>query len=145
MTKLTGWKLGVVMLAVGLVGGIGLGIWGTMGCAPKHVPETRIIEKTIEVEKQLSDIHVLKEICSEAFITARGNGLCRLLWCRAHTRNAIGTAQSATSKECESVSNLMNKQSLIQTCQDFAKEDADTKEDRAKRFDQCVTIFDRRI
>jgi hypothetical protein len=131
--------------------GLGGLIFGAAGAAfmlwRQPEIETKIIEKTIEVEKQLTDVHVLKEVCSAEFIVnqKRGNALCRLLWCRANTRNAIGTAQSATSKECEAVSNLISKQSMIETCTQFSKEDTSTAPQRKLKFDECISIFDRRI
>jgi len=134
------------MIAIGLIIGAGSGIWGALGCIKKPpVVETKIIEKTIEVEKQLTDTHILRDICSDTFIEKRGEGLCRLMWCRANTRNAMGTAQSATSKECESISNLLNKSAILEICTNFSKQDAETAEDRNRRFDKCVTLFDRRI
>ena len=136
----------VWMIAIGLSLGCAIGTLSMVGCH-KQPTETKIIEKTIEVEKQLTDMHVLRDVCSVEFIVTqkRGNGLCRLLWCRANTRNALGTAQSATSKECEAVSNMINKQSIIEHCQSFANQNGATKEDIAKRFDKCIGIFDRRI
>jgi len=135
------------MIVIGLILGVGGGVWGTMGCIKKPDPivETKIIEKTIEVEKQLTDTHILRDICSDAFIEKRGEGLCRLMWCRANTRNALGTAQSATSKECESISNLLNKTSMLKICTDFSKDGTQDSDEQSKRFDRCIALFDRRI
>ena len=131
------------------IGGAIAGAAGTAFLLWNRQPilETKIIEKTIEVEKQLSDLHVLRDVCAAEFIVnqKRGNALCRLLWCRANTRNALGTAQSATSKECEAVSNLISKQSMIETCLQFSKEDTETAPQRKLKFEECISIFDRRI
>lgn len=147
MTFITKIPKGVWIMFSGLILGLGIMFGFTVGCQKKPVTETKIIEKTIEVEKQLTDIHVLRDVCSVEFIVAqkRGNGLCRLLWCRANTRNALGTAQSATSKECEAVSNMINKQSIIELCQSFSKDETTESEERQKKFDKCIGIFDRRI
>ena len=133
------WSI-IVLIGLG-TGAIGAGAGWFL--KPKET-ELKVLSEVVKIERELvTDADILKEVCSAKFIIEmkQGSGLCRLLWCRSHTRNSQGTAQSATSKECEAVSNLENKKAMIRICSDLVKDEAE----KDKKFDECINLFDRRI
>ena len=85
----------------------------------------------IDVQKNLTDLDLVKESCSESFIAKHGNGLCRELFCRMQQR---GIDSKTSGSECESISNINNTLTIIEQCE---KIKTDNKEDKS----DCEELF----
>ena len=97
---------------IGLVVGAG-GVFGIMAATkPKEKPE-EIATAQNEVQKQLTDTDLLKEPCTESFIAAHSNLLCRELFCRMQQRG-IDAKTGAT--DCEQIGNVANSLEIIRAC-----------------------------
>ncbi len=131
-----------------LVAGVLLGggsTWAVMKNQPPKIIETnKVIEKMVEVDKNLTDTDLLKVPCSLDFLKENGSALCRELYCRMSTRGGA-TQQTATSKECEAIGNILNKDLILKICHKRSSE----KDLKANELDQaerdCISFFDRRI
>ena len=122
-------KMEWIFLACGVLAGGGT-VWGIMrGQPPKVVETNKVIEKMVEVDRSLTNEDLLKIPCSQEYMQKHGEGLCRELFCRMNTRGGA-TQQTATSKECEAISNILNKKVILKIC----------KQDK-----KCIEFFDRRI
>jgi len=84
----------------------------------------------IDVQKNLTDLDLVKESCSEVFIAKHGNGLCRELFCRMQQR---GIDSKTSGSECQSISNINNTITIIKQCEDNKK----TEEDKS----DCTDLF----
>ena len=84
----------------------------------------------IDVQKNLTDLDLVKESCSEVFIAKHGDGLCRELFCRMQQR---GIDSKTSGSECESISNINNTITIIKQCE----EDKKTEEDKS----ECTDLF----
>ena len=84
----------------------------------------------IDVQKNLTDLDLVKESCSGDFISKHGDGLCRELFCRMQQR---GIDSKTSGSECESISNINNTLTIIKQCEDNKK----TEEDRS----ECTDLF----
>ncbi len=133
-----------ILLAVGLLVGGGA-TWGVMKNKPPKIVETnKVIEKMVEVDKSLTSQDLLKIPCSKEYMEKNGEGLCREMFCRMNTRGGA-TQQTATSKECEAIGNILNKKAIIKACEDAATK-ADVKGIEFEKYKkQCVEFFDRRL
>lgn len=133
-----------ILLAVGLLVGSG-STWGIMKNRPPKIVETnKVIEKMVEVDKNLTDTDLLKIPCSLEFLKENGSALCRELYCRMSTRGGA-TQQTATSKECEAIGNILNKDLILKICSKRAlAKDLQAHELEAAEKD-CISFFDRRI
>ena len=125
------WILLVIGLIVGAAGGAGV----TAGIVKNKEP--RIIEKTIEVDRSLSNADLLKVPCSEKYIKENGEALCREMFCRMNTRSG-NQSNTASAKECEAISNTINKEFILKKCLEHSK----GVEEKRKA---CLEFFDRRI
>ena len=125
------WILLIIGLVVGAAGGAGI----TAGVIKNKEP--RIIEKTIEVDRSLSNADLLKVPCSAIYIKENGEALCREMFCRMNTRSG-NQSNTASAKECEAISNTINKSYVLKKCKDLGKEDADKEK-------ACIEFFDRRL
>ena len=133
-----------ILLAVGLVVGSG-STWGLMKNRPPKIVETnKVIEKMVEVDNSLTDIDLLKIPCSLEYLEKNGDSLCREMFCRMNTRGGA-TQQTATSKECESIGNILNKRAIIKSCDKLAKQSDVEAQEYEKRKKECVEFFDRRF
>lgn len=128
--SMDGLLLIICMLAGGL-GGAGI----TAGFMKTKDP--KIIEKTIEVDRSLSNADLLKIPCSENYIKEKGQLLCREMFCRMNTRSG-NQSNVASAKECEAISNIINKSHIIKYCSSYAQQD-----DKKER--SCLEFFDRRL
>lgn len=118
-----------ILLVCGLFAGGGT-VWGVMKNRPPKIIETnKIVEKMVEVDNSLTNQDLLKIPCSKEYMEKNGEGLCRELFCRMNTRGGA-TQQTATSKECEAISNILNKKVILDLC---------------KKDKNCIEFFDRRI
>ncbi len=84
----------------------------------------------IDIQKNLTDLDLVKESCSEVFISKHGDGLCRELFCRMQQR---GIDSKTSGSECESISNINNTLTIIKQCEDSKK----TEEDKS----DCTDLF----
>lgn len=80
----------------------------------------------------LTDPDLLAVACSKEHIEARGDLLCREMFCRMQTR---GMDAKTSGSDCEAISNIMNKRELMDTC--------DVKQERERK--DCYDVFDRRF
>ena len=55
------------------------------------------------------------------------------------------TQQTATSKECEAISNTINKAFVQKHCKELAKQSDVEAQEFDKVFKECVEFFDRRL
>ena len=126
-----------ILLAVGLLLGSGA-TWGVMKNKPPTVIETnKVIEKMVEVDKSLTEADLLKIPCSKDYMEKNGQDLCREMFCRMNTRGGA-TQQTATSKECEAISNLINTKVILKTC------DRDVVEENNTSRENCERLFEKR-
>lgn len=85
----------------------------------------------IDVQKNLTDLDLVRESCSEVFISKHGDGLCRELFCRMQQR---GIDSKTSGSECESISNINNTITIIEQCEKIKSEDKDEKSDCEELF-----------
>ena len=133
-----GIKMEWVFLVVGIIvgGGSGAGITFAFmkNKKPVIVETNKVVEKMVEVDNSLTETDLLKVPCSAEYIDKNGESLCREMFCRMNTRSG-NQSNSASSKECESISNLINTKVIIDSCKEF--KDADQKE-------KCERLFEKR-
>ena len=131
------WIFLVVGIAVGTGSGAGI-TFALMKNKPAQVIETnKVVEKMVEVDLSLTETDLLKIPCSSEYIDTHGESLCREMFCRMNTRSG-NQANSASSKECESISNLINTKVIIDTC------DKDIVEDKNVSRENCERLFEKR-
>ena len=139
-------KMEWVLLAVGLIvgGGSGAGITFAFmkNKKPVVVETNKVVEKMVEVDLSLTETDLLKIPCSAEYIEAHGESLCREMFCRMNTRSG-NQANSASQKECESISNLINSSLIIDTCKIEPKEGQTEEDIRAER-ENCIRVFEKR-
>ena len=123
------------LLAVGLIAGAMGGAGITAGVMKNKEP--RIIEKTIEVDRSLSNADLLKVPCSKEYIKENGEALCREMFCRMNTRSG-NQSNAASAKECEAISNTINKSYVLKHCKSLSG--GKVEKERA-----CIEFFDRRL
>ena len=133
------WIIAAVAFLVGSGAGTGI-TWSLMKNRKPEVQivETnKVVEKMVEVDNSLTDQDLLKIPCSKDYMEANGEGLCREMFCRMNTRSG-NQSNAATAKECEAISNTINKAFVQKHCKMLYK-DNDEKEK------QCIEFFDRRL
>ncbi len=133
-----GIKMEWVFLVVGIIvgGGSGAGITFAFmkNKKPVIVETNKVVEKMVEVDNSLTETDLLKVPCSAEYIDKNGESLCREMFCRMNTRSG-NQSNAASSKECESISNLINTKIIIDSCKEFS--DVDQK-------DKCERLFEKR-
>ncbi len=104
---MTGYIIvGVVSLLVG--------VGGTFVFTPKaQPPEPTVVVPNEVVQEQLSDLDIVREPCSSAYIEKHGDGLCREMFCLAQANSTVG---AAGEKTCDAVSNVNNTLVILKTC-----------------------------
>jgi len=85
----------------------------------------------IDIQKNLTDLDLVKESCSAEFISIHGNGLCRELFCRMQQR---GIDSKTSGSECESISNINNTLTIIEQCEKIKTNDKEDKQDCEELF-----------
>ena len=131
--------VGIVAFIIGAGGGTGI-TWSIMKnrkVDPVIVETNKVVEKMVEVDNSLTDQDLLKIPCSKDYMEANGEGLCREMFCRMNTRSG-NQSNSATAKECEAISNTINKAFVQKHC-------AKLYEGMDEKEKQCIEFFDRRL
>ena len=137
------WIIAVVAFFVGAGGGAGV-TWGIMKNNVEVVETNKVIEKMVEVDSSLTETDLLKIPCSQEYMEKNGEQLCREMFCRMNTRGGA-TQQTATSKECEAISNTINKAFVQKHCKSVAASKDVEAQEYDKSFKECVEFFDRRL
>ena len=131
-----------IPITVGLIAGLLAGGGLTAGLMKNKEP--RIIEKTIEVDRSLSSTDLLKVPCSKEYMEKNGEGLCRSMFCRMHTRSG-NQSNTATTAECERISNYISKKEVLKFCTERTKKRDVTGPEFEKAEKACIEFFDRRL
>jgi hypothetical protein len=90
-----------------------VGVGGTLAVAPKKAPEPVVVVPNEKVQEQLSNLDIVKEPCSAAYIEKNGDGLCREMFCFAQSNSTVG---AAGEKGCDAISNINNTKVILGTC-----------------------------
>ena len=108
----------ILTLSSLIIGG-GAGAAITAKILKKKEPVAVIEDKTSQVQQeivlQLTDIDLLEVPCSNDFIEAKGDLLCREMFCRMMSR---GIDSQTSGQECEQISNIANTQIIRDDCKD---------------------------
>lgn len=137
------WIIGAIAFILGAGGGAGV-TWGIMKNNVQVVETNKVIEKMVEVDSSLTETDLLKVPCGQEYMEKNGEQLCREMFCRMNTRGGA-TQQTATSKECEAISNTINKAFVQKHCKELAKQSDVEAQEFDKVFKECVEFFDRRL
>ena len=81
--------------------------------APAVQPIEQVATQQQEIIKQLTDIDLLSEPCSVAYMEKNSDILCREMFCRMMTR---GIDSQTSGKECESIGNIANSYFMVEHC-----------------------------
>jgi hypothetical protein len=104
----------VVAAAAGLLtGGGGALLLTRNDPAPPVVVADVSAQKQAEVQVNLSNLDIVKPVCTAEFISANGDGLCREMFCFAQANSTTG---AAGEKSCDAVSNVNNTLVILRTC-----------------------------
>jgi len=105
----------VEIILAGLVG-ILIGIGGTKALNRPPQTEDKTSQGQQEVIKQLTDLDVVKELCTpENTASEQGMLLCREMTCLVYSR---GIDSQTGGKQCEEISNIQNTISMIEYCKE---------------------------
>ena len=138
-----------ILVLIGVVVGAGGGSAITYQVVkpPQHqippvvvVPDNSIKEEEIKLQRQLTKLDIIEPLCTPEFIAKDEDGslLCRELYCRVHA-----TGGEASEKECETISNQLNKAALYRFCSKATKDIP--AEARVDSLNKCIELFDRRL
>ena len=104
----------VVAAAAGLLtGGGGALLLTRKDPAPPVVVADVSAQKQAEVQVNLSNLDIVKPVCTAEFISANGDGLCREMFCFAQSNSTVG---AAGEKGCDAISNINNTKVILATC-----------------------------
>lgn len=70
-------------------------------------------QKQAEVQVNLSNLDIVKPVCTSEFIKENGDGLCREMFCFAQSQSTTG---AAGEKGCDAISNINNTKVILATC-----------------------------
>lgn len=132
----------MIEVIIAAVVGIALGIGGTVGiqAASKSnepvivaVGGDEVAKGQTEVQKQLTDLDLVKDICAPAFIVEQKQGdlLCREMFCRMQQR---GIDAQTSQTDCNEIANISNTKSIQAAC-DALEGDA---------LEKCTDLFFKR-
>ena len=135
--------IGFAALILGAGGGA-VSTWTIMRNRPVQVVETnKIVEKMVEVDRNLTETHLLEIPCSTEYIATNGESLCREMFCRMTQRAGNAGSGTSSQKECESISNLINSELILKKCYKELKSDT-TGDELRIREENCIRIFEKR-
>jgi hypothetical protein len=92
------------------------------------IPKDVTAEGQAEAVAALTNLDLVQEVCAPAYITDKGDGLCRELYCLAQANSTTG---AAGEKTCDAISNVNNSLVIIDTCLKLTGQE---------RLD-CLTVF----
>lgn len=102
-------------ILVAALGGLAVGGGGMYAFTHEkpEPPPTDVVVPNEVVQEQLSDLDIVKEPCSSAYIEKYGDGLCREMFCLAQSNSTVGAAGEGV---CDAISNLNNTKVILATC-----------------------------
>ena len=106
-------------IIVAAVAGLLAGGGAVFGITPKKSEPTVVVAPDTTAKGQadavaaLTNLDVVKEICSPEYIKERGDGLCREMYCLAQANSTTG---AAGEKMCDAGSNLNNSLVILDKC-----------------------------
>jgi len=106
-------------IIVAAVSGLLVGGGAVFGITHQKAPVAPVVvadvsaQKQAEVQVQLSDLDIVKPVCTSEFIEKNGDGLCREMFCWAQSNSTTG---GAGEKSCDAVSNVNNTLVILKTC-----------------------------
>ncbi len=120
-------------IAVAILIGLVVGSGGTAGIIAVSKPDKTEHAAVIQAEtaSKLSNMDILQPACSDQYIEANGNGLCREMFCWAQTNSTTGEASGIA---CDAISNINNTITILDVCGRMS-ESSDAAQDA------CFTIF----
>lgn len=132
----------MVEIIVAAVVGLALGIGGTVGIQAASRPKDPLVvavggdevaKGQTEVQKQLTNLDLVADICAPAFIVEQKQGdlLCREMFCRMQQR---GIDAQTSQSDCNEIANISNTKSIQSACVDL---EGDAKE-------ACTDLFFKR-
>lgn len=120
------------IILAGLIGAI-VGVGATIGISNMNKPPTPVSDETSkeqqEVIKQLTNLDIVKEICSPQYLTKQRETnphvapelLCRELSCLVFSRGI--DSQTGGNGECESIGNISSSISIMEYCSQKSDEE----------------------
>tara|TARA_Y100000114_G_C11678138_1_gene287240 strand:- start:330 stop:746 length:417 start_codon:yes stop_codon:yes gene_type:complete len=128
-------------IIIAAVVGLGVGVGGTLFAKRDTKPDPVVVavggdevaRGQVEVQKQLTNLDLVKEICAPDYIVKQEQGdlLCRELFCRMQQR---GIDAQTSQSDCNEIANIANTKSIHAACKDL---EGDAKE-------VCTELFFKR-
>jgi len=104
-------------IIVAAVAGLAVGGGGVFALTKDAAPVAPVadvsVQKQAEVQVNLSNLDIVKPVCTAEFIATNGDGLCREMFCFAQANSTTG---AAGEKSCDAVSNVNNTLVILKTC-----------------------------
>lgn len=106
-------------IIVAAVAGLVVGGGGVFAFTHDDKPAAPVVvadvsaQKQAEVQVNLSNLDIVKPVCTAEFIKDNGDGLCREMFCFAQANSTTG---AAGEKSCDAVSNVNNTLVILKTC-----------------------------
>ena len=128
-----GLKMGIewiIIIALGS-GGLGAGVTAFFmrDEDPVAIVDNEAATIDAEVALELSNLDLIEPLCTTEFIEARGDGLCRELFCWMETNSVTGEASAIS---CDAISNINNTLTILETCSQVEGEEPQKA---------CYTLF----
>jgi len=128
----------VIAGIVGLLIGAG-GVVGIQSATKKDEPVIvavggdEVAKGQVDVQKQLTDLDLVKDICAPSFIVDQEQGdlLCREMFCRMQQR---GIDAQTSQGDCSEIANISNTKSIQGACHDLKDEE----------LEKCTDLFFKR-
>ena len=120
-----------------LLGGLAAGVGGTVLVMKQKTPPPPVVVREVVAEKQqdvilqLTDLDLIRPICTPEYIAENTDLLCRMLFCRQMQRGV----DAGSDLDCESIANIANKMAIMEYCAEKSPDE----------FKICIELFDRRI
>ena len=130
--------IGAIALVCGGAGGFGIGT--LVGAKHSRGGEVVVDDKAaVEEEKtEQAQAKVFEFVCAAEFVSAQGEGLCRLAICGGAAREDGGGLAGAT---CDTFANMDASLEGLASCQEFATVDATLD---MVRLDKCLSWLGQR-
>lgn len=131
----------IVEIIIAAAIGLGVGIGGTLFAKRDKEPDPVVVavggdevaRGQVDVQKQLTNLDLVKEICAPDYIVKQEQGdlLCRELFCRMQQR---GIDAQTSQSDCNEIANIANTKSIQAACKGLEKE----------AHEVCVDLFFKR-